>query len=230
MPSPLEKLRIWFVVTFVWSSPRRLAEAVRGFQATEADGVWHLHRGLRKITDPKRRAIVFTHSLEEESHAEEFGRVHKLYASQVSSAAAYEREDLRRNEDALWKTFAYVHVGEEDATERFRQLRAALPDGALKEALGRIVADEDTHVDLTHDMLVAMGATDREIRAEVFRVRAARLWEGWLRSGKRVVDVVATAILSAAYVLLGVFLTAAAKRRLAQRVVAYDNNRIKSLA
>lgn len=229
MLKPIEKLRIWFVVKVIWSSRRRMAEAIRGFQATEADGVWHLHRGMRRISDPKQRAIVFTHSIEEESHAEEFARVYGVYADRVMTPATYERDDLVGADDALWKAFAYVHVGEEDATERFRHLRDALGDGALKEALGRIVADEDTHVDLTHDMLLAMGARDGEIRREVFRVRAARLWETWLRSGKRVVDVVASVLLSAAYVVLGVFLAEPARRRLDRRVVDYDNNQLKRL-
>lgn len=229
MLKSLEKFRIWFIVTVLWSSRRRMAEAIRGFQATEADGVWHLHRGLQRIADPRQRAIVFTHSLEEESHAEEFARVYGLYSDRVMTPATYERDDLLDASAPLWKTFAYVHVGEEDATERFRHLHLALREGALKEALGRIVQDEDTHVDLTHDMLLAMGANDREIRAEVLRVRLARLWATWLRSGKRVVDVVATALLSVAYLLLGLFLAEPARQRLERRVVDFDNNQLKGL-
>ena len=229
MLKTLEKFRIQLIVSLLWSSRGRTAEAIRGFQATEADGVWHLHRGLARITDPKQRAIVFTHSLEEESHAEEFAHVYGLYAERPMSPATYERDDLHGASDALWKSFAYVHVGEEDATERFRYLHAALGEGALKESLGRIVADESTHVDLTHDMLLAMGATDREIRAEVLRVRLTRLWELWLRSGKRVVDVLASVLLSVAYVVLGVFLTEPARRRIASGVVEFDNNRLKRL-
>lgn len=226
----LAKLRVWLVVKLVWSSRRRMADAVRGFQATEADGVWHLHRGMQRIHDPKQRALVFTHSLEEESHAEEFGRVYRAYSDQASSPATYERGDLHPPSTALWKTLAYVHVGEEDATSDFRRLRSVLGDGPLRESLARIIADESTHVDLTHDLLVAMGARERDIRAEVLRVRLGRLWENWLRAGKRVVDVIATVLLSSVYWLLGVFLAPPARKRLAERVVAYDNNRWKNLA
>ena len=229
MLKSLETLRIWFIVTVIWASRRRTAEAIRGFQATEADGVWHLHRGLQRITDPKQRATVFTHSLEEESHAEEFARVYRVYSDRVMTPATYEREDLLDPTAPLWKTFAFVHVGEEDATERFRNLHRALPEGALREALGRIVADEDTHVDLTHHMLLAMGATEKEFRAEVLRVRLARLWQTWLRSGKRVVDVVASVALSVAYLVLGLFLAEPARQRLHSRVVEFDNNQLKSL-
>ena len=78
-------------------------------------------------------------------------------------------------------------------------------------------------------MLLAMGASDREIRAEVLKVRLARLWEMWLRSGKRVVDVLASALLSVAYVVLGVFLSEPARQRIASRVVEFDNNQLKRL-
>lgn len=229
MLKSLAKLRIWFIVKLVWSSRRRVADAVRGFQATEADGVWHLHRGLQRTTDPRQRAIIFTHSLEEESHAEEFGRVYASYTDRMASPSTYERGDLHPRSAALWKTLAYVHVGEEDATDRFRHLRDVLPEGPLRESLARIVADESTHVDLTHQMLVDMGARESEIRAEVRKVRLSRLWETWLRAGKRVVDIVATLILSVAYVTIGPFLTIPARRRLESRVVEYDNNRLKRL-
>jgi rubrerythrin len=225
----LENLRIRLVVRLLWSSPQRIADAARGFQATEADGVWHLHRSLQRTSDPKQRAILFTHSLEEESHAESFGKLVATYATRTASPPSYEREDLHGPSAALWKTLAYVHVGEEDATDRFRMIEAALPAGPFKEALAQIVRDESTHVDLTHDMLVKLGARDAEIRNEVLKVRLARLWENWLRSGKRIVDVVATLLLSIAYASFGLFLTGAARRRLASRLVGYDNNRLKSL-
>jgi rubrerythrin len=225
-----ERIRIWLVVRLLWSSPRRVAEAVRGFQATEADGVWHLHRSMRRIDDPKLRAIVFTHSLEEESHAEEFAAVFRHYGDRPAAPPSYEREDLYDRAAAPWKAFAFVHVGEDDATERFRHLHDALRDGPLRRSLGRIVHDESTHVDLTHGMLRAMGATDDEIRREVLRVRLGRGWQAWVRSGKRVVNVVAELLLSAAYVVLGLCLAPTARRRLTRRVVEHDNGRFKSAA
>lgn len=225
----LTRLRMWLVVRLLWRSPSRLASVVRGFQATEADGVWHLHRGIRRTHDPKRRAILFTHSLEEESHAEEFGRLYSSLADRPGAPAYYERHDLLPPAAPLWKSLAYVHVGEEDATDRFRHLQHVLPESPLKTSLARIVADEATHVDLTHDMLVAMGASERDIRSEVLRVRLGRAWENWLRAGKRVVDVIATVLLSVAYVVVGAALTIPARRRLASHVVEYDNNRVKAL-
>ena len=226
----LERLKIAFAVRIGWRLPGKQADAIRGFQATEADGVWHLGRGIARVSDPKQRAILFTHMLEEEAHAEAFAKAYTHYGKLPLAPPSYERTDLYAPDAPLWQLFAFVHVGEEDATERFRLLRDAVEPGVLKETLGRVVTDEEGHVDLTHRMLLKMGATEGEIRAEVFRVRAKRLWEAWLRSGKRVVELGASAILSVLYFVIGPFAAAAARRRLSQRFVDYDNNRMKRLA
>jgi hypothetical protein len=99
----------------------------------------------------------------------------------------------------------------------------------LKESLTRVVADEDGHVGLTHDLLVRMGATETEIRSELRRVRLRRLWEGWLRTGRRVIDRLATLMLSLGYFIIGAALYRIARARLSRRFVDYDNNRIKKL-
>lgn len=229
MLSLIERLKIRLAVSLGWRLKGKMGEAVRGFQATEADGIWHLHRGIPRLVEARHRAVMFAHSLEEESHAEEFARVYNHYSDRAMTPAPYERRDLYGPEDPMWKVFAYVHVGEEDATDRFRYLRDALEAGALKEALGKIVSDEEGHVDLTNRMLIEMGATEREIRREVFKVRARRLWEGWLRVGKRMVDNLATLLLSITYFLLGPLFFLFARQKLASRFVEYDNNRLKRL-
>jgi len=230
MVTLLHKLKIWFAVSVVWTMKGKLAEAIRGFQATEADGVWHLHRGLQRIRDPRHRAILFAHSLEEEAHAEEFAHAYQHYGEHAMKPAPYERADLYGDEEPIWKTFAYVHVGERDATHRFKLIRDTLEQGRLKESLRRIVSDEEGHVDLTHRMLVEMGASDRAIRAEVRKVRWSRLWHGWLRAGKQVVDKLATLLLSVTYFVIGPFLFVAARRRLRSRYVEFDNCRLKKLS
>lgn len=229
MLTPPEKLKIKLAVAFGWALKGKLAEAIRAFQATEADGVWHLHRGIRRMTDPKLKAVLFAHSLEEESHAEEFADIYKLYGDHAMTPATYERKDLYSDEAASWKIFAYVHVGERDATDRFKYIHESLTAGAFKDSLGKIVTDEEGHVDLTHNLLVKMGASDAEIRREMSRVRWSRLWEHWLRMGKRVIDAFATVLLSITYFVMGPFLYLSARRKLKVRFVEFDNNRIKRL-
>ena len=59
MRMSLDRLRVRLAVSIGWAMKGKLPEAIRGFQATEADGVWHLHRGLARLKDPKYRAILF---------------------------------------------------------------------------------------------------------------------------------------------------------------------------
>lgn len=228
--STVEKAKIWLAVKVGWRLNGKMAEAIRGFQATEADGVWHLHRALSRIDDPRERAILFTHGLEEEAHAEEFAHAYSHYGQTVLVPPNFERSDLYGPEQPAWKTFAFVNVGEDDATERFRLLRDTLDDGLLKDSIRRVVADEEGHVDLTHEMLKRLGATDPEIRSELRKVRLTRLWEAWLRTGRRLIDKLATLLLSLAYFAAGTVLSRTARERLAQPFVEYDNNRIKKLA
>ncbi len=229
MLSLIERAKVFATVRWLWRGDRDVAEAIRGFQATEADGVWHLHRGMARVADPKQKAVLFTHSLEEESHADEFASIYGRYSPTPLQAKHYEREELYTGEGAAWRLVAYVHVGERDATERFKLIADAVGDGPLRDSLGRIVDDESGHVDLTHDMLLRMGATEPEIRGARLRVRLSRAWERWMRAGKRVADHVATLLLSAVYLALGPFAARAARRRLEQRVVEYDNSRLKRL-
>jgi hypothetical protein len=230
MITAIESLKIRFAVSVGWSgAPTRVGEVIRGFQATEADGVWHLYQGMRSLQDPKEKAIIFGHCLEEESHADAFASAYRAYGSRVFSPTHYERKTLYERDAPVWKTFAYVHVGEVDATQRFRLLKETLPAGPLKECLSTVVSDEEGHVDLTYNMLKRMGATDGAIRTEVRWVRLRRLWERWLRIGKGVVDRLANVALSIAYYAFGIFLAGVARRRLTQGFVTYDNNVLKRL-
>jgi|SRR5579883_2858711 len=230
MLNPIERIKIKLAVSLGWTMQGKLPEAIRNFQATEADGVWHLRRGMRLLADPRQKAIVFSHSIEEESHADEFTRAYHHYGARPMQPANYERADLYDPKSPAWKTFAFVHVGEHDATERFRLIHKELGNGVLKESLGKIVADEEGHVDLTHDLLLAMGATPGQIKREILKVRLKRAWDRWLRVGKGVVDIFATALLSLIYYVAGFFLFTAARRKLSSRFVEYDNNHLKKLS
>jgi hypothetical protein len=224
----IERIKVRALVSIFWRSKATMLSAVNGFQATESDGVWHLLRGIEAAESPKVRATLFEHMIEEEAHAEAFGQVCRDESEQAFVPTFYERQDIFEPGTPIWKLIAYVHVGEVDATERFGLLRDALPDGPLQAALKTIVADEEGHIDLTHSLLLKLGATEPEIRSTYRAVRLRRAWEAWLRSGKRVVNWVAVGLLSTVYFLLAPFFYRTARAKLQQHTVAFDNNRLKS--
>ena len=223
----LERIKVRLIVSLFWRSRAQMLLSVNSFQATEADGVWHLLRGIDAAEDPKVRATLFEHLIEEESHADEFVRVYRSEGDRAFVPTPFERKDLYPASEPTWKLIAYVHVGEVDATERFSLLRDALPPGELKSALGTIVRDEEGHIDLTHEVLLGLGATEDEIRRVYRSVRMRRAWEHWLRTGKRVVNWVAVALLSMVYFALAPFFFLTARRKLRERFVEYDNNHLK---
>lgn len=209
-------------------APTYLAEIVRGFQATEADGVWHLRRAIEKLESPRARAAVFAHCLQEEAHADAFVTTYACIAENAFRPVHFERRDLQPARSPVWKSFVVVHIGEEDAAQRFRVLADALPPGALRSCLTTVVADEEGHVGLTDEMLVALGAAPAAIRFETRKVRLQRAWEAWLRLGRSAVDRLATIALTLAYFLAGPLLASHARRKLASRSVN-DTTGIKRL-
>ena len=223
----IERIKVQIIVSLFWRVRERMLRAVNAFQATEADGVWHLLRGIDNTDNPKVQGMLFEHMVEEESHADEFVRVYRTCGEQAFVPTYYEREDLFPSTEPIWKLIAYVHVGEVDATERFALLRDTLPEGPLREALATIVSDEEGHIDLTHDVLLKLGASEAEIRGVYGQVRRRRAWEHWLRMGKRVVNSVAVLLLSGIYFLLVPLFFLPARKKLSETVVEHDNNLIK---
>ena len=122
MLDAIERVKVLLAVRIGWAAaPARVGEVIRGFQSTEADGVWHLYQGMRRITDPEERAIVFGHCLEEESHADAFARVYRHYGERVFTPSHFERKPLYPDDAPEWKTLPSVHVGEATATKRPRR-------------------------------------------------------------------------------------------------------------
>ena len=225
-----ERVRTFAAVKIAWKSPSRRLAAVKGFHATEADGVWHLRQYMKAVSDPEQRAHIFTHSLEEESHAAAFEKLYNAESSYRLNPSLYERQALYSPDEASWKPLAYVHVGEVDATERFRMLHRQLPPSPLRSSLETIIADEDGHVGSTEELVLASGASQVEATREYRAVRRRRAWEEWLRVGRHTVDRLVSLQLAAIYYLAGPLVTYSARKKLTSSAVSYDNNRIKSLA
>ena len=74
-----------------------------------------------------------------------------------------------------------------------------------------------------------MGATPREIKKEIRRVRLMRAWENWLRAGQRMADWLITLQLGIIYYLIGPFVFLLARRKLRSSVVEFDNNHLKQM-
>jgi rubrerythrin len=225
----LEKLQIFLVVKLLWLRKSIKHNAIRSFQATEDDGVWHLHTVFNETNDPKVKAEIFTHILEEASHATIFKRAFEEEAGINFSRQYYERQDLHSRNDALWKKLAFVHIGERDATNRFRALIQFLDDCPLKTALISVVEDEEGHIELTRKMVDNYHDNPQDIEDELKQIEQNRFKETCARALNRFFNFTSTSILYFIYFLVAPFCFYFVKRKFSNPIVSYDNNFSKRL-
>lgn len=228
--SPLEHLYAK-VIAKVWSANRNLQnQAVRRFQSIEADGVWHLYQVLRMTKDPKSRARIFQHILEEDSHADLFCEVFQKDSSTAFQPQSFTREDLVSGSNEAGKFLLHVHVGEVSATRRFKALKRFLPEGNLKAALSKIVQDEEGHIELTQRLAQQLNMKEPELNTELRYIRLARLRNSAEQLFLRMTNWLGLAILILGYWCVGFIGSRSARARLQKKFVAFNNNQLKKFA
>lgn len=225
----LNKIYIFLVVKFLWKFKSIKHNAIRSFQATEDDGVWHLHQVFNSTYDPKIKADVFTHILEEDSHASLFKKVYEQESKTNFTRQYYEREDLLPDDKDLWRKIAYVHVGERDATARFKTIISYLNESPLKKTLRTIVADEEGHIDLTYGMIEQYHDNVEDIKKEVARIDFLRMKDALARSINRIANMISSIFLYILFLCVAPFCFIFVRKKFDLALVEYDNNYIKKL-
>lgn len=225
-----ESIFAFAAVKFLWKLKGIRHQAIQSFQATEADGVWHLFRGLDKETDPKLKASLFSHLIEEQSHADLFAKTYKEETGRAFQYKNVERFDIYPHLEPSWKNLVYVHVGEIEAVSRFGKIINNLTPSPLRTSLESILKDEEGHVDLTMDGVLELGIEERQFKAELNKIQRKRFKEAWMRTGGRGVDNFSNLLLSTLYFfLVGPFLFLFARKKIDSKTVVYDNNTIKEV-
>lgn len=175
-----------------------MPEILARFQAVEADGVWHLLRIFER-SNARDRVHIFGHLIEEMSHADQFAQLAKRKSALPVHFPQVERVDLYPPSVPAWKTLAFVHVGEVDATNQFRAIVESLPAGELQKSFSGMMGDESGHVALTESVALSHGATQRQLKLGALSVRMRRLKEAWMRSAQRLGNAFSFLLLSAIY-------------------------------
>ena len=216
------------IIVGVWSFRKKMQlEAVQRFHTIEADGVWHLFQLLFKVDSSKERAKIFQHLLEEDSHAELFSEVYQNDSNVPFKAKQFNRKMLVSGEVGVGVWLLHVHAGEVSATRQFRALIVALPDGALRSALEKIVNDEAGHIELTNDLATQMGVTPRVLQRELKMIQFQRLTHGIKQMFLGMTNTLGIWILTLGYWSLGGFAKRSARVALSRRFVVDDNNFLK---
>jgi rubrerythrin len=224
-----ERLQVFLIVKLLWMNKSIKHNAIRSFQATEDDGVWHLHKVFNETTDAKVKSEIFTHILEEESHATIFKNAYQEESGINFSRQYYERQELHSRDDALWKKLAFVHIGERDATERFRAIIKYLDDCPLKTALVSVVEDEEGHIELTRKMVDNYHDNPQEIEDELTLIEQGRFKDTCARSLNRIFNLISTGILYLMYFMVAPFCFYFVQKKFKNPLVTFDNNFSKRL-
>lgn len=211
------KLAIRALLPLTWRRSRKmLAARLARFGVTESDSGWQILHVLDHVDDPALRRKVLQHALEEVHHAHEFDRAARPIHHELPPRPKPERDPLYDPEtgtEGLVGFVAYAYVGEWDVFDQFDSYAAGLGECEAQSVFREAKLDEYGHVQLTWDILTSL-VDEKRARWEVFKIRARRIYEAWLRFSKGLGTVNFTVLLSALYLLFGPLLALPCRHRL----------------
>jgi hypothetical protein len=214
----LRKLAIRALTRLSWgTSSKRLAAAMRRFAEVEADSAWQLLQAIEATPSVALQARFFGNALEEVEHAALFSRLARAHAATVPPLAAPRRRQIFDPAKGLAAFSAYLYVGEGEVYEQFFSYASAARGDDVRRTFLAIRGDEGDHQAHAWRELVELAQSETRARKLARRARLSRLYDGWLRFGKRLGVLPAFVILSVVYFIAAPLLTLAC-RRLIRRV------------
>jgi rubrerythrin len=209
------------------------------FAEVEADGGRDILRASEVTPDPLLRRLYLAHAIDELHHADLFRqrgaallqarspRSTPLSPSWLPSGD-HGIDDLRVEEEPDERLLAFLHVAEKAAAGRFTIYRDVVQDDPSTRAVfDEILRDEVFHMNYTYTQLARV--SPRLYRRRVWRARASRLWNRYLRVAAALAGLFGTLILWIQYfVLLPPFAwlakRAASRERPGWAPVSHDRN------
>ena len=214
----------------VWKLvPGRAATKMAEFSHTEAGSGLDMLAAVEETPRPELRARYFRHALDELRHSRMFRERAQAWAlprsqgrgrtqAVLEDAGYIASQGIRSNESLFQQLgerefLAFVWVHELRGAEQFDIYARILGgDEATAAMFAEIAKDERFHISYSRAELdrLAKAGEHAEVRTAIFRVRARRLWQGWLRLTRDFGNFMAGIWLGILYVfLLGPFSFAA---------------------
>jgi hypothetical protein len=107
-------------------------------------------------------------------------------------------DDLQIDGEPDHRLLAFLHVAEKAAAGRFAIYRQLVDDDPATRAIfEQILRDEVFHMNYTHTQLARIAP--RTYRRHVWRARAKRLWNRYLRAAAAIASVAGSALLTVVY-------------------------------
>ena len=207
----IRRFAIKYITPIVWKLyPERKIAALQEFSTIERDSGCQILWSLELIKDPKNKAILFQHVLEEFFHGEVFEDVSQNMLSTYATKAISNREILvnrKSSEEDVWDFFSYAHVGEEGVNRDFMYYAEADIDKKVAAVFSRVSADEANHIHSTEDILREM-TKKKPFRFQYLIVKSGlkRKIKQMESAGRFVGDALLTLVLGSVYFIFGYFI------------------------
>jgi hypothetical protein len=197
---------------WVWSDFDRRVRKLLLFAEVETDGGRDILRAAEVTPDPLLRRLYLEHAIDELHHGDLF---RQRGAALLRTRAARPRvlfsgsplpgghglDDLRIEGEPDDRLLAFLHVAEKAAAVRFAIYRDVVDDDPPTRAIfEEILRDEVFHMNYTYTQLARVSPAS--YRRRVWRARASRLWNRYLRVAAAVAGLLGAAILTIMYFIL----------------------------
>lgn len=197
--------------------PHRKMLAIQEFSTIEKDSGCQLLWALELTPDPKDKALIFQHVLEEFFHAEIFEDLSLSYAKSYLPKTIPSREilvDKKSTPAEVWEFFSYAHVGEEGVNRDFVYYAKANLDKKIAAVFSRVSQDEFNHIYGTRDILEKITMNNRLLCNWLILKSTVKRKIKQIESSTRFIgDGLLTLLLVLVYYFLGFFVHSGLKKR-----------------
>ena len=194
---------------WVWSDIDRRVRKLLAFGEVETDGGRDILRAAELTPDPLLRRLYLEHALDELRHGHMFRERGaaimrtRPFRSKVLFGGnplpgGHGLDDLRVENEPDHRLLAFLHVAEKSAAGRFKIYRDCVADDPKTRAIfEEILRDEVFHMNYAYTQLTRVAP--HEYKRHVWRARASRLWNRYLRAAATVAAIIGDTILTVMY-------------------------------
>jgi hypothetical protein len=213
----LRQLLIRFFTPLVWKiSGERKIRALQEFALTELDSAWQSLYAMDFIPDPKLRAMLFHHALDEYKHYDVFNNLAREFRQKPSAQSLVKRL-------ALWKPsekngplnfFSYIHAGECQVNADFAAYSRSNIDENIRIAFTRIMEDEAHHeAGFRKEVFPRLSGSWRAVRRSVLWFRCKRTYGEYVKLMESVGEVPFAVAMTLLYFVGGLFASPICRQR-----------------
>src|SRR5438876_10250141 len=197
---------------WIWGDFERRVRKLLAFAEVGGDGGRGILRAAEVTRDPLLRRLYLAHAIDELRHSDLFRQrgaallqTRAAHANASSSMSVlpggHGLDDLRVEDEPDERLLAFLHVAEKAAAGRFTIYRDIVQDVPSTRAIfEEILRDEVFHMNYTYTQLTRV--SPQSYRRRVWRARASRLWERYLRVAASLAGLIGILMLTIQYFIL----------------------------